>query len=343
MVGSSGEQTGGVLLRDGIVAFDIQITKRFWSFTYYSNLISLLFKYKPCLIIVLGLLNVLPVSIYSLFSLKSRYILVFIGEFSYYGEKKINQILMTFGLRLLGILLRLSKRNILSAFSISKYTREGIENLAPSLSGKIKLVSYPISPIFNSAQLGSFPRNNKELTVLTVAGIEPRKGLDVLVKAVSLLPKEIKVIIKGSIRDNTYMNKLMNMIRMLGIEDRVTFITDIVNYDNLVSYYRSADIFVLPSREESLGVVILEALHCGVPVIATSVGGIPEMIENGVNGILVKPDDPKELADSIVMLLSDNILRGKLNLNSRLTLINRYYKNRIKLKEALMKSVAFLI
>jgi len=342
LVGTSGTPTSGTLLKNETIAWDIKTTGRLSSFTYHLDLMKLLFRYRPHLVIVLGMLNFLPVAIYSLLSWKSRYVPVFIGEFGYHGTKKVNQFLMALGFRLLGTSLQLSQKKILSAFTLSRYTQGCMEKLAPNLSGKIKLISYPISPSFSSAQQNFVSKHPEEPMVLTVAGIEPRKGLDILVKAVSLLPKRFKVIVKGSIRDNSYMSKLTAMVKNLNIEDRVTFITDIIDYDALTSYYKSATLFVFPTRDDCLGVVILEALHCGLPVIATSVGGVPDMIENGVNGILVKADNPRELANAISLLLNDDALRRKLAANARPVLTNRYYKGRITLKEALMQSISEL-
>jgi len=129
------------------------------------------------------------------------------------------------------------------------------------------------------------------------------------------------------------------MTKKLDVEEKVTFVTNFVDYDTLASYYKSATLFVFPTREDSLGVVILEALHCGLPVIATSVGGIPDMIEDGVNGILVKPDDPQALANAISMVLKDYVLRRKIVANTKSVLYCRYYRGRLSLKEALIRSI----
>jgi glycosyltransferase involved in cell wall biosynthesis len=339
LVGTSNTHTSGILKKNGTIAWDIKTTGRLSNFTYHFDLMKLLFKYKPNLIIVLGLLNILPIAIYSFLSQKYKYVPIFIGEFGYHGTSKVNQCLMALGLKFLGIFLQLSKRKILSAFTLSTYTQRCVEKLAPNLSGKIKLISYNISPIFSLNQQDSASKCAKEPIILTVAGIEPRKGLDTLIKAVSLLPKKVKLVIKGSIRDNSYMNKLTAMVKNLNIGDRVTFITDIIDYDALVSYYKSATLFVFPTKDDCLGVVILEALHCGLPVIATSVGGVPDMIEDGFNGILVEADNPRELANAISLLLNDEALRRKLAANARSVLVSRYYQGRITLKEALIQSI----
>jgi glycosyltransferase involved in cell wall biosynthesis len=179
--------------------------------------------------------------------------------------------------------------------------------------------------------------------VLTVAAIEPRKGIDLLLKASVFLPKKVKIMIKGGICDCAYMNELRSLIANLKLKDRVTFVKDFMDYDALVSYYKSATLFAFPTRDDCLGVVVLEALHCGLPVVATSVGGIPDMIENGVNGILVKADDPCELANAIMLLLNNDNLRANIARNARSVLNNHYYKGRITLQQALMQSIDALL
>jgi glycosyltransferase involved in cell wall biosynthesis len=224
-------------------------------------------------------------------------------------------------------------------FALSLWERKGIEKLAPNLKGKIALVSYPISSLFYSVKR-KLDEDIHNPTVLTVAGIEPRKGLDVLVKAVSLLPVEIRprVIIKGGIRDHLFMNQLIKLVEKLNLASWIQFENSTVDYDALQKYYQDATLFVFPTRDDSLGVVVLEALHSRLPVVATSVGGIPDMIQNGVNGILIEPDNPQELASVISWLLKDKACRDALSRNAVSTLQKHYY-NRITLENALEKSV----
>lgn len=343
LMGSSSTPTSTIQLKDDVIAWDIQRTGAMSYFKYDLELVRILFRYRPHLIITLGLSRLLPVAIFSLFSVRSKYVPVFIGEFSYYGSKVVGKLFGRLMSKALSFLLRLSQGKILKMFALSRYVRDGVvEKLAPNLSGKIKLISYPISSIFSRAKKRSLPTVSQTPIILTIAGLEPRKGLDTLVKAVSLIPKRLKVIIKGGIRDAIYVQKLNKMVEDLNLRDSITFVTEIIDYDDLVSYYESATLFVLPTREDCLGVVLLEALHCNLPVVATSVGGIPDMIEDGVNGMLVNPDDPYELANAISLLLNDDARRQKLAKNARRVLSNRYYKGRITLEEALNQSVTHL-
>jgi glycosyltransferase involved in cell wall biosynthesis len=340
LVGTSKTSPRGTSLVNGAIAYDIKAAgvRARALLAFNLNLLKLLFVYRPRLIIVLGLLNMLPVAVYSLLSWNSRFVPILIGEFGYHA-RKVNQFLMTLFLRLLGISLQLSQKKILDAFALSNYVRRYIEKLAPNLSGKIRLIAYPISSIFCSTQQKNISKQSDQPIVLTVAAIEPRKGIDTLLKASVFLPEKVKIMIKGGVRDSAYMNELRALVVNLKLEDKVTFIKDFTDYDALVSYYKSATVFAFPTRDDCLGVVVLEALHCGLPVVATSVGGIPDMIENGVNGILVKADDPRELANAIMSLLTNDNLRAKLAGNARSVLNSRYYQGRITLQEALMQSI----
>jgi len=87
--------------------------------------------------------------------------------------------------------------------------------------------------------------------------------------------------------------------------------------DNVADYYAMMDIFVFPSRYEALGSSILEAMSFGVPVIATTVGGIPEIVRDGVEGLLVAPDDAPAIADRVLRLAGDPELRRRLGAQAR--------------------------
>jgi glycosyltransferase involved in cell wall biosynthesis len=102
-------------------------------------------------------------------------------------------------------------------------------------------------------------------------------------------------------------------VRELKLEDCITFLGT-VNNSTLIGYYHCADVFVLPSIQklgntEGLGVVLLEAMASGCPVIGTNVGGIPDIITDGDNGFLVPERDSAQLAEKIIRLLSDAKLR----------------------------------
>jgi glycosyltransferase involved in cell wall biosynthesis len=337
LTGTSNDQRS-YLLKDDVVAWDLPIGGIVGTIGYSLRLIRIFFQYRPRLIIILGLHQLLPALMFCLISPRSKCSPIFIGELGYYGTRTIGKFFNYTQFKLLSLVLRVSYTRMSRMFALSRYIRDALIKMAPVLKGKITLISYPISPAFNSQKTRKHTASDVP-AILTVAGIDPRKGLDVLIKAVSMIPlkKRPKVIIKGQIRNPSYMEMLNKMILELKLRETVTFITENINYEDLVSYYQSATLFVFPTREDSLGVVLLEALHSNLPIIASSVGGVVDMIKNGENGILVKPNDPIQLANAILQLLNDDALRTRIAKNSE-HFLQDYYK-RITLDEAFEKSI----
>jgi D-inositol-3-phosphate glycosyltransferase len=96
------------------------------------------------------------------------------------------------------------------------------------------------------------------------------------------------------------------MVRELGLGDRVTFVEP-QEHHRLSTYYRAADVVVVPSRSESFGLVALEAAACGTPVVAAAVGGLRTLVEDGVTGHLVDSREPTEYAARVDQLLADPV------------------------------------
>jgi D-inositol-3-phosphate glycosyltransferase len=106
------------------------------------------------------------------------------------------------------------------------------------------------------------------------------------------------------------MPEVLRIVEPLG--EKVQFRT-VISHAMLVDVFRSADLFVLPSRREGVGLLVcLEALSCGVPVVAGRAGGLPEIVHDGENGVLVEPADPDALADTIQGLIEDPARRSAL-------------------------------
>jgi glycosyltransferase involved in cell wall biosynthesis len=135
------------------------------------------------------------------------------------------------------------------------------------------------------------------------------KGLDVLLVAWSEFKKgrNAKLVIMG---EGEERESLQNMAQQLGISDSVVF-SGFVN--NARTYLSALDIFVMPSLSENLPYSILEAGLARLPVIATAVGGIPEIIESGRNGILVLKEDPESLLSALIKLSEDRSLAKHLS------------------------------
>jgi len=154
-----------------------------------------------------------------------------------------------------------------------------------------------------------------------VARLSDVKGQDILVDAMSEVVKKVsnaKLILFG---EGKLERMLRDKVEVLGIGDSVIFDLTINRPAECMSVL---DIFVAPSRMEGLGLSIMEAQACGLPVIGSRVGGIPQIIEDNVTGVLVEPQDPKELADAIVKLLNDAELRKTLGANARIYAQDNY-------------------
>jgi D-inositol-3-phosphate glycosyltransferase len=160
--------------------------------------------------------------------------------------------------------------------------------------------------------------------ILFVGRIEPLKGIDTLLRAIALIAPEmpcwqdeLAVIIIGGApgagidKVNAELARLERLRAELGIEDLVTF-QGAKDQDTLVYYYSAAQMVVMPSHYESFGMVALEAMACGTPVVASKVGGLAYSVRDGQTGFLVPERDAGALAARIRQLLKDHDLREQL-------------------------------
>jgi len=145
-----------------------------------------------------------------------------------------------------------------------------------------------------------------DFVILYLGRLHPKKQPDILVKAMPRVLEKIpnaKLVMAGG-GDVYYAVKLRKLAEMLGVGDRVIF-TGFVPEDVKWMLMRRCDVFVLPSRTEAFGIALVEAMGCGKPVIATRGGPFPEIVVDGVTGILVPKDSPNSIANAIVTLFSD--------------------------------------
>jgi D-inositol-3-phosphate glycosyltransferase len=147
---------------------------------------------------------------------------------------------------------------------------------------------------------------NDESIILFVGRIVPLKGIDNLLKAMTYLERKQRIklaVIGGDEHSQAEMQRLKNLSRSLKINESVTFL-GLVKQEMLPFFYSAADLCVVPSYYESFGLVVLESLACGTPVVATKVGGAESVIRHGETGYVVTDNDPCYLADKIARLLS---------------------------------------
>lgn len=150
-----------------------------------------------------------------------------------------------------------------------------------------------------------------ERIVLFVGRLEPLKGVDILIGAASLLDSDVNcsvLIVGGDETSHEQVAELQSLASNLGVSDRVAF-AGAVDHDLLPLYYNAADVCVVPSHYESFGLVAIEAMASGLPVVASRVGGLTGTVRDGETGYLIPWLCPEPFAERIELLLDNEPLR----------------------------------
>jgi D-inositol-3-phosphate glycosyltransferase len=160
----------------------------------------------------------------------------------------------------------------------------------------------------------------EETMLLFVGRIQPLKGLDIAVQALAELSGPAAggmaatlVVVGGPSgpHGDEELVRIRHMIEALGLTGQVRFVAP-QGHEMLSTYYRAADVCVVPSRSESFGLVALEAAACGVPVVASAVGGLTTLVDDGATGYLVDGRDPAEYASHIARIVQDPVLASSM-------------------------------
>ena len=184
---------------------------------------------------------------------------------------------------------------------------------------------YPI-PVDEAKEFIGIPEN--ERMILFVGRIEPLKGVDTLIKAISQIqqsdilskcPHNLFIIGGDPNLDrdktNKEMQRLQDLRSELGVGDLVLFLGR-RDQDSLQYYYSAAEMLVMPSHYESFGMVALESMACGTPVVATQVGGLQHLVQDEETGYVIPNDDPDALEEKITLLICKPEIREKMSRNS---------------------------
>jgi len=180
---------------------------------------------------------------------------------------------------------------------------------------------YPIPSDEAKEAIGISPRDRM---ALFVGRIEPLKGVDTLIKAMSIVKKNCHsficphylIIIGGDPEGkteelSTEMERLQNLCKALDLDEMVVFLGK-RGQDTLPYYYSAAEVVVMPSHYESFGMVALEAMACGTPVIASRVGGLAHLIRDGETGFFVPAQDAEALAEKLRLIFVNHDLRDQI-------------------------------
>jgi D-inositol-3-phosphate glycosyltransferase len=197
--------------------------------------------------------------------------------------------------------------------TIRHYGTQGPIDVIP---GGVDLDRFTAVPrAYARAQLG-LGRGSTQKVLLFVGRIQRLKGLEVLVRAFGRLSDlDAHLVIvggqPGTGQESREISRVQHLVAKLGLEDRTSFV-GAVPHEQLPLYYSAADVTVMPSSYESFGLVAVESLACGTPVVATRVGGLGSIVHDGETGLLVPWRDADMFAERLRLILEDNDLRQRL-------------------------------
>lgn len=206
-------------------------------------------------------------------------------------------------------------QNIDAYLVITKRLQVEAERFLPIDKGKIHLLYHGVPEMERADQsyCQSFLTRQgiqpEKFRVLLSGRIEHGKGQHVLLESVHLLQKrglEVEACLLGHIMDKSYYKKLQKQCETYGLQDRFHYLGFI---DRPTYIYNCFDVMVLTTYAETFGLVLIEAMKCGLPVIGSNAGGVPEIIEHGKTGLLYEPGDARGLADCLEQLANNETLR----------------------------------
>jgi len=166
--------------------------------------------------------------------------------------------------------------------------------------------------------------SNDEIILLFLSFITKQKGLHLLINALPIILKtnnQVKLIVVG---EGDYLNEAKQAVKQLRLEKYVIFLGHVPR-EEASHYINASDVFILPTlRQEGMPFSILEAMACQKPVIASRIGGIPSIIDNGVNGLLIPPGNVSKLIEKILFLLDNKKYANKIATNAREKAITKF-------------------
>jgi glycosyltransferase involved in cell wall biosynthesis len=205
---------------------------------------------------------------------------------------------------------------------IGSYARSQLMKLSPV----VEWDKFEVSPLgVDSATFAPRPfREHPETFELICVGrLVPAKGQHILLNAVHQLARDGRRLHLRLVGDGPDRASLEKMVNRHGLRDHVIF-EGAVNQDRIRDLYRQADAFVLASFAEGIPVVLMEAMAMEIPCVTTFITGIPELIRDGLDGLLVPPSDVEALAGAIGQLMDDPVLRRELGQQGRVRVMDKY-------------------
>ena len=246
---------------------------------------------------------------------------------------KMKSIVCTHGVEVwepLGRLRRAALQHANFVLAPSRDTAEQVATQQDVPRERIRVLPWSLDPQFEALLANTaskppreFPSGRVILTTGRWVASERYKGMDTLITALPRLLTtwpELQLVLAGSGDDRAWLE---DFAEKNGVERHVHFLTGLSN-EELAACYKACEVFALPSRGEGFGLVYLEAMACGKPVIGGAHGGAPELIQDGVTGYLVPHGDPIQLATALQTLLADPQHAKEMGARARQTVDHEY-------------------
>jgi glycosyltransferase involved in cell wall biosynthesis len=229
------------------------------------------------------------------------------------------------------------RRKLLAARFVVTCTEANVRHLCTiAPEARVHLVYHGLSADFARllATDDPTPTTNGTLRVLGVGRLVAKKGFDLMVDACALLQERgvpFEALIVG--QDDKHGDVIRRRVTQLGLEDKIE-LPGAMGPPELLDEYRRASALCMPCRllpddRDGIPNVLVEAMAAGTPVVATAVSGIPELVTDGVNGLLIDPEDPEQLADALIRLHADTELAQRLRGAARQTIDERFDGDRL--------------
>jgi glycosyltransferase involved in cell wall biosynthesis len=205
---------------------------------------------------------------------------------------------------------------------VSRFIQQFLQRLCPEVSkDRLLLCHYGVDLDLYRPHCEAAPAHRPIL--LCVAGLKPWKGVHDLVRALAILKNSGVDFECWHIGGGPEERRIRALASRLRVDD-VFLMRGALTQEETRAHYGQADIFVLPSRIEGLPIALMEAMACGLPAVATRVYGVPELLDEGKNGLLVPSGNPTALAEALRVLIQDEGLRRKFGLAARQTVEHRF-------------------
>ena len=235
----------------------------------------------------------------------------------------------------LGALSRLERRNARRAFRVvvpSEHSRQVAIDTYGLKPENVAVVPLGIDlDVWDALSPSAAPRKNSRPTILSVARQYPRKNTESLISSMSVVLGAVPDAHLRIVGGGPMLPILRKQVELLGLEESVVFTGELATDDEVRREFFKADIFALPSLQEGFGLVFLEAMAAGLPVVAARSAAVPEVVPDEEAAILVRPGDANALADALTRLLKNENLRKEMGSAGR-NRVRRYNWSEISLE-----------